>query len=124
MCSLPLCEELLNGIFIVFHAHVLGILCFLLALVNMFKYWYFRRIEVPREMISVGIVRPIYLVRVLNWTVFGVSWMLFTFLPLTEARALLRVSVSFLILSEVLYNWYWVSSMFKRGWEWTRNWLL
>jgi hypothetical protein len=123
MCSLPLCEGLLSFVFVFFHAHFLGTLCFLLAIVNLYKYWFFKRIEIPEDMKIVGMSRPIYLVRVLNWTVFGASWMLFTILPLTEARALLRIGVAFIILSEVLYNWYWISKMFKRGWEWTRSWL-
>ena len=117
----PICELMRDGVFVVFHAHFLGILCFLLAVANLYKYWYFKRIEIPEEMRGLVLDKPIYLVRTLNWIVFGAAWMMFTVLPLAEARALLRLSVSFLILSEVLYNWYWISDMFRRGWRWTRK---
>lgn len=123
MCSDPICEFLRDGIFIIFGTQVLGVLCFLLAFANLYKYWHFKRLELPPEMTRFVLDKPIYLVRVLNWTIFGVSWVMFTYIPLTEARALLRLSVSFIILSEVLYNWYWISSMFKRVIKWTLSWL-
>jgi hypothetical protein len=126
MCSLPICEDLLRGVFVLFHAHLLGTLCIVYALINLYKYQRLKRIELPPshpELSQIIIDKPIYLVRFFNWTVFGMSWFAFTFLPLTEGRALLRISVSFIILSEVLYNWDSLVGMVKGIARWTRNWL-
>lgn len=123
MCDEPICLLVRDHVFFVLHAHILGVACLLLALVNLYKYWRFRKFPIPAEMYRITGGKPIYLVRMLNWTIFGTVWFLFPAIPLTEARALLRLSITFIILSEILYNWYWIASMFKRVLRWSLNWL-
>lgn len=46
-----------------------------------------------------------YLAKAFNWLVFCLAFIVFPYLPLYEGRALLRLAVAFLMLSELAYQY-------------------
>jgi hypothetical protein len=120
-----------SAVFLVFHTHILSMFSLTLALINIYKY----HISSDMEIIFTGSRRPIYLVRTLNWIVFGVALFLFPFLPVVAARINLRIALALMILSELLFNSSYFSAMLREtiefaidlpnkvneAWKWTRN---
>jgi len=106
--------EVVNFIaFSVFTTGVLGILCLLLSSVYVWKRTHLKFV-IQRGPAG-------YSIKAVNWALFGLSFVAFSFLPLTEGRALLRIAVALVLISEILYNWYYMACATKDAILWIRN---
>lgn len=83
--------------FTVFRPHILALFALLLVVIHVYKWHNYPRI-VYRS-------RAGYLAKAFNWLVFCLAFFVFPCLPLTEGRALLRLAVAFLMLSELAYQY-------------------
>ena len=97
-----------DHIFLWFPTGFLGALSFLVALIHIYKYYCKKEMWCAPEG-----KRAAYLVRSLNWFVFGIALFLFPHLELIQARATLRIALAFMILSELGYNLTYVADMIK-----------
>ena len=117
MCDAPFCVEISEIIFTILHVRVLSLLAFALAIINVHKYY--RALE--DTYLLPGLSRPIFLIRSMNWTIFAIALFIFPELAILEARVLLRISLTFMIVSEIAYNWYFLIEMVKGAFKWTRS---
>lgn len=94
-------------IFLLLSSHFLGVLSFTIAAIHVYKYF------CKRDDLCPPLKRPSYLVRALNWLVFGTALILFPHMSLTGGRALLRVALAFMIFSELGYNLGYLGDLLK-----------
>jgi hypothetical protein len=109
-----LCRAIDTLAFTILVPHLLGLVAITLAVINLYKY----RLIMHASCAPFIEKRPIYLVRFMNWLVFGAAFFIFPFIPLMEGRALLRISLSFMMISELAYHYYHIVDMVKGVWGW------
>lgn len=112
-----ICDTVLATIeyiaFTLFTPLLLGALSVALALIYLHKF--FRNgAAVPRGHWG-------YTIKGFNWAVFAAAFFVFPLLPLETARALLRLSVSFLLLSELAYFWDDAKFIVREAGSWIRS---
>jgi hypothetical protein len=100
--------KIVDHIFFLFPTYLLGILSFLVAIIHVHKYFCAEGLWPSPES-----KRPAYLVRSLNWTVFGIALILFPHFNLMLGRATLRIALAFMVLSELSYNYAYLGDIIK-----------
>ncbi len=109
-------DAFVENIFIIFSPNLLGLLSLVVAGIHIYKYyckdeaWCLEKRH-----------RPVYLVRALNWFVFGAAFLVFPHVDVLCGRAILRLALAFMVLSELSYNITFAYDMLKDVVKWTRN---
>jgi hypothetical protein len=96
-----------------FRPHILAVIALILAFVYLYKWTNYGRI-MPRS-------RQGYLAKGFNWLVFCLAFFVFPCLPLVEGRALLRLAVAFLMLSELAYQYPLIMQFAREVKQWIRR---
>lgn len=78
----------------------LGVLALLLGTLYIYKYRMFNAGYFPKARAD----RTMYLVRAMNWSIFGIALVAAIYLPELERQLILRVAIGFMLISEVAYN--------------------
>lgn len=87
----------------VFSPIVLAVLTLTLAHVHLWKHRNRDRI--------IQSSRYSYLVRSFNWLVFSIAFFVFPLVPVVDGRAMLRLALAFLVLSELAGRWPYIKEI-------------
>lgn len=98
-----------DHIFLLFPTQLLGAIALVISAIQVYKYCCRQELWCLPEG-----RRPAYLVRALNWFVFGTALLLFPHLDILTARATLRVALAFVVFSEIAYNITYLGDIFRK----------
>ena len=106
--------DVLNFVaFEIFTQTILAVMFFILGIIYAWKR--FNQIKVIPRM------KQGYIVKAFNWFVLSFAFAIFVFLPLTEGRAILRISIAFLAISELAFQWYYIKLIAADVYKWTQT---
>jgi hypothetical protein len=86
--------------------YFLSALSFLSSLIYVYKYHKLAGPSAPTK-------RPIYMIRALNWFVFAVVWGIYLQLPISDRVALLRISLAFMLISQLAFDYGHIVDLLK-----------